>query len=209
MDKIPNISFRFNLLILQLILLSGRRSFDKMLFVEKPVTGCWVFVLVQPNMTPNKSASERKKAASEKDETLLSSTLEIDSTKTIESKIAVSPIAGDATDDMTILPQHQCFLVDHYHKMFDRDSSVTPEYKHWAVGLSCLCYLLPAVVIFALTAWSVRGSMFYEACLYIIVATNSFMADHVMIGVVSIWHVADRWTGVLRVYSLNQCDRIS
>ena len=76
------------------------------------------------------------------------------------------------------------FLTDSIQKMF----STKPTHKkwtNWKVGLSCFAYLAPAIVIW-LIAMNTRYCFLYEFTLYIVVTFNSFVADYIMMGKVSV-----------------------
>ena len=93
------------------------------------------------------------------------------------------------------------FLVDAWRKMLSCTPSRDAYWSDWRVGLSCWSYLAPAIVIW-LIAMNVRNCIAYEFALYIIVPTNSFVADYVFMGRVSVWHLIDRWTGIIFIYPL-------
>ena len=87
------------------------------------------------------------------------------------------------------------FLIDAWYKMLScRPNRYTPHWSDWRVGLSCWAYLAPAIAIWFI-AMNIRNCITYEFALYIIVSTNSFVADYVCMGRVSMWHMIDRWTG--------------
>ena len=151
-------------------------------------------------------SSTIKKASSGKDEVLLSAetafSIEVVETKTTaDVQVDEIPIAGTQDtekDELTDLPNVPgCLgcLTDGIHKLTSKSQSRKPGDTNLAVGLSCFCYLYPTITIFSLTAWSVRSSLFYEACWYVVVSTNSFLSDYVFLGTESIWHPVDRWTG--------------
>eukprot|EP01083_Nonionella_stella_P180216 642055_1 len=66
----------------------------------------------------------------------------------------------------------------------------------WMVGLSCFAYLLPSFTIWFI-AFNLRGCMLGELAFYIVVAINSFIADYIFMGQISVWHAIDRWTATL------------
>lgn len=86
------------------------------------------------------------------------------------------------------------FVVDAWHKMLSCDPTRGALWSDWKVGLSCFAYLAPAIAIWCIP-WNVRNCIVYEMTLYIVVSTNSFVADYIFMGKISMWHMLDRWTG--------------
>ena len=104
---------------------------------------------------------------------------------------------------MATLYKHSLnFLSDAWHKMLSCTPTRDRYWSDWRVGLSCWCYLAPAIAIWLL-AMNIRNCITYELALYIIVPTNSFVADYIFMGRVSVWHMIDRWTG--KKYTLHFC----
>eukprot|EP01084_Bolivina_argentea_P197880 338999_1 len=71
----------------------------------------------------------------------------------------------------------------------------------WMVGLSCFAYLLPSFTIWCIAS-NLRVYTPYEFVFYIVVTTNSFIADYIYMGQISIWHALDRWTATI-CFALN------
>eukprot|EP01083_Nonionella_stella_P095351 267682_1 len=84
------------------------------------------------------------------------------------------------------------FLCDTTKKMLSTKPT-NQGWSNWVVGLSSFSYLAPAITIWCLTM-DIRDSALYEFTLYVIVSCNSFIADYIMTGKISIWHMLDRWT---------------
>ena len=76
------------------------------------------------------------------------------------------------------------------------ESLTNKTYVNWQTGLSCWAYCLPAIAsyIFCLP---LRDCAIYEISLYFMTSVNSFMADYVNSGKVSMFHAIDRWTATM------------
>eukprot|EP01084_Bolivina_argentea_P247795 414540_1 len=93
----------------------------------------------------------------------------------------------------TLFGSSMSFLTDTFRRMLSTKPSRYERFTDWSVGLSCFAYMLPAVTIWFI-ALNVRNCILYEFSFYIVVSTNSFIADYIFMGQISIWHAIDRWT---------------
>ena len=71
--------------------------------------------------------------------------------------------------------------------------------KSIIVGISCLFYLAPAILIHYLSI-HLRWHTYYEILLYAITTLDSFIADYIYFGRKSIFQALDRWTASIAAF---------